>query len=92
MLGKPVSAHVTISFPEQGQITGQAPCNRYFAAQEAPLPWFKTGPIASTKMACPDLEIESLYFQTLSRVTLAEVQGDDLILSDGDGALLVYKH
>lgn len=51
--GMPFAARAELEFPEQGKIAGQAPCNRFFADQSAPYPWFKPGPIGATRMACP---------------------------------------
>ena len=91
MLGEPVTARVTISFGEDGQVIGQAPCNRYFATQDAPLPWFSLGPIGATKMACPELEEEIQYFDLLGQATLAEVLGGILLLSNEDSVLLRFE-
>jgi heat shock protein HslJ len=85
------AAHATISFPEEGQIAGQGPCNSFSASQDVPYPWFKAGPIAATKRACPDLDAEALYFQTLSEMTLSEVSGPNLILSTAEGAKMVFR-
>lgn len=89
--GQTPQSKITLTFPEKGKIAGRAPCNRYFGAQTKPLPWFETGPIASTKMACPSLDEEAQYFQTLEKSTLAEVGKTTLILSDETGPLLTYK-
>jgi heat shock protein HslJ len=85
------AAHATISFPEEGKIAGQGPCNSFSASQDVPYPWFKAGPIAATKRACPDLDAEALYFQTLSEMTLSEVSGPNLILSTAEGAKMVFR-
>ncbi len=82
---------ITITFPEKGKIAGKAPCNRYFGSQTKPLPWFETGPIASTKMACPHLAEETKYFTTLQSARLAEVSETTLILSDDTGPILTFK-
>ena len=89
--GQTPQSKITLTFPEKGKIAGRAPCNRYFGAQTKPLPWFETGPIASTKMACPSLDEEAQYFQTLEKSTLAEVGKTTLILLDETGPLLTYK-
>ena len=89
--GKSPQSELTLTFPERGTIAGRAPCNRYFGAQTKPLPWFETGPIASTKMSCPNLDEESQYFQTLEKSKLAEVSKTTLILSNDTGPLLTYK-
>lgn len=87
----PFPARATLTFPEEGRIAGQAPCNRYFAAQTVPYPWFEIGPIGSTKRACPDLDAEAKFFQAMSTMTLAEVAGDTLILSTQEGGQMVFK-
>lgn len=84
------TAQVTLAFPEPGQVAGQGPCNRYFATQSAPYPWFELGPIASTKMACPNLSEEATYLDQLAAMTLAEVSGDVLILSNDAGEKMFF--
>lgn len=91
MNGQPPKSTVTLTFPEKGKIAGRAPCNRYFGTQTKPLPWFETGPIASTKMACPHLDEETQYFHALEKSTLAEVSKTTLILSSDAGPLLTFK-
>jgi heat shock protein HslJ len=41
-------------------------------------------------MACPDLALESEFFDALEGMTLAEVAGDTLILSNSVGRKLVF--
>ena len=89
--GAAVSARTTLSFPEPGRLAGRAPCNAYSGAQTAPYPWFEAGPIASTKIACPDLTFEQSYFEALAAMTLSEVSGDILVLSTPEGREMVFK-
>ena len=89
--GLAFGARETITFPEEGRIEGQAPCNRYFATQTAPYPWFEVRGIGATKMACSDLAAEARFFAALERVTLAEVLGDVLILSDEGGFQMLFN-
>lgn len=72
----------TISFAADGQVQGKAPCNSYSALQTAPYPWFALTPIAATKRACPDLALEQDFLTALAKMTLSEVSGDILILSN----------
>ncbi len=88
---QPVGYTATIDITQAGRISGQAPCNRYFAAQTAPYPWFEIGPIGATQMACPDLDAEQVFFDTLSSMTLAEVGGGVLILSNDDGSRMIFQ-
>ena len=89
--GAPFASRATIAFGEQGKVSGQAPCNRYFAKQTEPYPWFKLGPIGATKMACADLDHENIYFAALGRMTLAEVSETTLILSNDAEDLMVFR-
>lgn len=89
--GAAFPARATLSFPEKGRLTGTAPCNRYFGTIDVPYPWFKARQIGATKMACPDLAAESLFFGTLAKMTLSEVSGDTLILSNDAGQEMVFK-
>ena len=90
MNGNPIAAEITLTFPEQGRIAGRAPCNNYFASQTAPLPWFEVTAIASTKRACPELELEEVYFQALESMTLIERTGTNLLLSNDAVQSLEY--
>lgn len=89
--GAPFEADVTIDLSEAGRIRGAAPCNRYFADQTAPYPWFEIGPIGATRMACPALDQETAYFGALAEMTLAEALGGTLILSNTDGREMVFQ-
>ena len=89
--GKPFTARASIEFPEAGKIAGQAPCNRYFADLTVPYPWFETGPIGATKMACPDLDAEAQFFEALDTMSLSEVLNNTLILSTPEGREMVFK-
>ncbi len=87
----PVTTRITIAFPEEGKIAGQAPCNRYFGNQTAPLPWFEVKGLGSTKMACPELELETQYFTLLQKMTTAEIAGNTLVLATDTGNTLVFN-
>ena len=79
-----------LTFPEAGRIAGKAPCNSYSGTMTAPYPWFEAGPLASTRMACPDLEAENRFFAALGEMTVSEVSGKTLILSNEDGREMVF--
>ena len=88
--GERFAARATLSFPEEGKLSGDAPCNSYTGRQTAPYPWFQATDIAVTRRACPDLPAETRFLQELGAMTLAEVVGDTLILSDDDGREMVF--
>lgn len=65
--GAPFAARATIRFGEEGRVTGQAPCNRYFATQTLAYPWVNVENIGATRMACPDLDIEARFLPRSKR-------------------------
>ncbi len=89
--GKPFTARATLQFGEAGAISGEAPCNTYFATQTAPYPWFSIENVGSTRRACPELDQEVAYFAALTEMTLSEVAGKTLILSNDAGRELLYN-
>lgn len=90
--GADFTGTASITFPGATEIAGNGPCNSYSAQNILPYPWFKTGPIRATRMACPDLKQESAFFDALDDADLAIVEGDTLILSTEAGeTLLIFK-
>lgn len=88
--GADFSERATLTFPEEGKVAGDAPCNRYFGEQTAPYPWISIERIGATKRACPALSEESAFFDALCQMTLAEVAGGTLILSNETGGEMVF--
>ncbi|MEL7013948.1 MAG: META domain-containing protein [Pseudomonadota bacterium] len=88
--GAAFTARATLEFPEEGVLQGKAPCNTFRGTQTVPYPWFKAENIAATRMACPELEAENAFFTALSEMTLAEVGGDTLLLSNDAGREMVF--
>lgn len=87
--GQPFAGAASLSFPEAGKIAGKAPCNQFAGRITTPYPWFEVRDMAVTRMACPDLPLEDFFFETLAQMTLAEVSGNILILSDELGTQIV---
>lgn len=88
--GMPFEARATVAFPQPSDIIGQGPCNSYFATQSAPYPWFDVQGIGASRMACPDLNVEQIFFAALQDMTLVEVQGETLILTNDAGREMVF--
>ncbi|MEL6647462.1 MAG: META domain-containing protein [Pseudomonadota bacterium] len=88
--GAEFEARAVLEFPEEGAITGQAPCNTFSGQQTVPYPWFKAENLAVTRKACPDLSAENMFFEALQAMTLAEVGADTLFLSNDAGRKMVF--
>jgi heat shock protein HslJ len=68
-------------------ISGNAGCNSYHASYEASGNEISFGPVAGTKMACPEAETstEARYLQLLEGVATFETSGRSMSMSDADG-------
>lgn len=81
----PFAAAATLTFPKSGEIAGQGPCNRYFGALKGVYPAFNAGPIGSTRLACPELSAEVIFFESIQAATRAILDSGSLVLSNADG-------
>lgn len=89
--GAAFEAQAVVQFPEEGKINGRAPCNSFSGQQLQPYPWFQVEALAVTRRACPELPEETAFFKALEQMTLAEVVGETLILSNTEGGEMVFE-
>ena len=87
--GQTVDYTATLSLAESGRVTGQAPCNRYFADVTRNGASFKLGLIGATRMACLQIKGEAEFFQTLQAMETATEAPGQLTLS-GAGHHMVF--
>jgi heat shock protein HslJ len=88
--GAPIPGTATISFPEPGRISGQAPCNVYSGALKAPYPWFELGPLAVTRRACLTEGGEAAFFRALESMRLVKVTDGALRLWNETGGEMIF--
>ena len=87
---------ITAAFAPDGNVTGSAGCNRYFAAYEVSGSTMTIGPAGSTKMYCGEpegiMEQESRYLSLLESVAGYRIDDDRLdLLNETGKALLSYR-
>ena len=81
---------ITLDLGSDGRVTGNATCNRYVGAYQVDGDGIAFGPLASTRMACPDDALagqERAYLAALAVAVSWSARGDRLELRDADGAL-----
>ncbi|GHC09533.1 hypothetical protein GCM10007291_02130 [Gemmobacter nanjingensis] len=88
--GETFAERATLDLTDPARATGQAPCNRWFAAREGQLPAFRFGMFGATRMACPALEAESRYLGAMAEVDAASLRDGRLILTGPDGLKLEF--
>nr|WP_281494220.1 META domain-containing protein [Jannaschia sp. S6380] len=89
--GQPFPATATLTFPRMGEVAGNGPCNAFRANQSAPLPWIDMDGITATRRTCADLAAETRFLDALRVMTLAEVAGDTLLLSNDAMEEMVFR-
>jgi putative lipoprotein len=86
-----VESKATLHIDEKGKVTGQAPCNRYFASAEITGSALTIGKPGATMMACePKLMTqEQAFFDALGKAAGFSIQDGRLILAAADGRELL---
>lgn len=90
-LGDKLSERVNIIFDVEDKVSGQAPCNRYFASWQQTDQQLSIDKVGATKMACPYLQEEQQFFAQLAKVDNFEIKQNILLLKQGDEILLSFK-
>ncbi|OSP55748.1 hypothetical protein BV911_05840 [Pseudoruegeria sp. SK021] len=88
--GAPFEDTATLTFPAAGTIAGKAPCNSYNGQIDGTPEAFTLAPLAMTRMACPNLDKEKAFAESLGKMTAAEITPERLILTGPDGAQMLF--
>jgi heat shock protein HslJ len=73
------------------EITGRAHCNRFHATISFDESNVAIGPIASTRMACDLLQLESEFLQQLQTVSHRTITSDGATLETPDGKTFLFQ-
>jgi heat shock protein HslJ len=91
-LSAPAGAEATLVFA-QGQATGRAACNNYFASFTQDGTALSFGPPGATKMFCSEegvMAFEAAFLESLEKVRTFTIETGRLVLLDESGAPLAY--
>ena len=88
-----IGTEITGEFGEDGQLTGNASCNNYFAVYETEEEDITIGPAGSTMMACQEpegiMEQEQQYLAALETAATYKITGLDMEIRTSEGSLVV---
>jgi heat shock protein HslJ len=87
--GQAVDWKSTIRF-DGAKVAGKAPCNHWFANNEATLPRVVLTRIGATRMACPELDKEQALFESLGAMQRAEMDQNHLFLIGPEGRIMEF--
>ena len=82
-----------LTFGADGTVTGVGECNRFFGPYEVKDAGgsIKIGPVASTMMACPDMDFETEFFRMLDAVHLYQLDESHLYLFVNNKIMAVFE-
>jgi heat shock protein HslJ len=75
---------------EGDAVAGKAPCNSWGARNGATLPEVSFAAIRATRMACPDLQAETAFFDALQAMQRAELDQGHLYLIGPEGRIMEF--
>lgn len=81
----PATSERFVAFKTGGEIIGHGGCNRFFGTYAQDGDTLTIGPLASTKMACPDLKAESEFLNNLQAARTITATHKTLIIYNADG-------
>lgn len=87
--GQEVAWEASLRF-DGDKVASKAPCNRWFATNAAALPAVSIQSIGATKMACPDLAAESVFFEAMQAMQRAELDQGHLYLIGPEGRIMEF--
>lgn len=75
--------------PANHRVSGSGGCNRLMGSYELSGEQLKFGPMAGTRMACPEgMDTEQAFLKSLGQVSKWKITGQNLELFDADGKVL----
>ncbi|MEG0795259.1 MAG: META domain-containing protein [Odoribacter sp.] len=86
------NSEIFIQFNEvDKRANGRAGCNRFFGNYEMEDQQLKFSPMGATRMACPDLQLESEFFQMLDEVDTYQIKDNQLSFNSKGNVVAVFK-
>ncbi|RHR76111.1 META domain-containing protein [Odoribacter sp. AF15-53] len=73
------------------KVFGRAGCNRFFGAYEQDETQLTFSGMGATKMACPDMDIETTFFKVLEDTKSFVIKNNKLTLKDDNNVIAVFK-
>ena len=83
---------ISLQLADDGKLSGNAGCNNYFGSYTLSGSTISIGTLGTTVMFCDEpgvMDLETTYLALLPRMTLYQVSGNELTLSDGTGKITV---
>jgi putative lipoprotein len=80
-----------VQHAERAIVTGNGGCNNFHGGYELEASKLSFGKLASTAMACPDMELERQFYDALERVNRFSIDGSWLVFYDTEDELARFE-
>ncbi len=89
---KEAESEVFLTFDgKEKKVSGKAGCNRFFGTYEQNESELTFSGMGATKMACPDMDVETSFFKVLEDSKSFVIKNDKLTLKDANNVIAVFK-
>ena len=86
------NSEVYLQFNEaEKKVSGRGGCNRFFGNYEMDGDKLKFSPLGATRMACPDLQLETEFFKALETVDTYSIKDGLLSLKSKNKVVAVFN-
>ncbi len=87
----PVDYAAELAFNPDGSVSGEGPCNAFTALQSKPYPWVAIDIDVVEQIYCADINDEEAFLTALEEMTLVEVSGPNMVMSNDAGRSMVFR-
>ncbi|MBO9472967.1 META domain-containing protein [Shimia sp. R10_1] len=89
--GAAVNYAASLTLGDSGKVMGDGPCNSFLATQDAPYPWINIQVDVVEQIYCPDIDREEAFLTALQEMSLVEVSGPNMVMSNDAGREMVFS-
>lgn len=89
--GAPVDYSAAVAFGPHGSVNGMGPCNGFSGSQNKPYPWIAIQIHFVEELYCSGIDNEEAFLASLMEMTVVEVSGDSLVMSNDAGREMAFK-
>ncbi|SMP17701.1 META domain-containing protein [Shimia sagamensis] len=89
--GAPVDYSAVVAFGPHGSVNGMGPCNGFSGSQRKPYPWIAIQVDFVEELYCSDIDDEEAFLTSMMEMTLVEVSGDRLLMSNDAGREMAFR-
>lgn len=89
--GSAVNYNAQLAFETDGTVHGEGPCNGFSGQQSKSYPWVEIQIDFVEELYCSGIDNEEVFLTALTEMTLIEVSGPNMVMSNDAGRQMVFS-